>query len=230
MNSSWLLRWILPLAIVCIFLIVCYHAIPLLEVTNFWYNYSGACAITIGFYWYWATYINGPELGILFVDNWFSRPLVKVNISPYIQDTSMVLYRSKLKHLWGMIAWLAAGLFILYYVGYKQKSYFWGFFLGCFGLSGALRFGRDLLDSSPQLILREDGLATPAIGFIPWESVRLIQFRDSSSGESSSTNLDIYVKNETSADDTLRVDLLGIGEEKLRISISQFSKREVPNI
>jgi hypothetical protein len=211
-------------------LIVCYHAIPLLEVTNFWYHYSGACAIAVGFYWYWGTYIKGPDLGIPFIDNWFSPLLAKANISHYIQDTSMVLYRSKLKHLWGMIAWLGIGLFMLYYLGYKQKSYFWGLFLGCFSLSGAFRFRRGLLDSSPQLILREDGLATPRLGFIPWESVRIIQLRDSSSGESSSTNLDIYVNKEKSPDDTLRVDLLGIGEEKLRISISKFAKREVPTV
>src|SRR4051812_46632125 len=102
MNSSWLLRWFIPLAVTCVFLIVCYHAIPLLEVTNFWYHYSGACAIAVGFYWYWGTYIKRPDLGIPFIDNWFSPLLAKANISHYIQDTSMVLYRSKLKHLWGM--------------------------------------------------------------------------------------------------------------------------------
>jgi hypothetical protein len=229
MNFPWLLRWILPLLVVSLFLIVCYHAIPFLELENFWYHYSGACAVAIGFYWYWVTYIKGPNLGIQFIDNLFGRSQVtKVNTSQYINGTSMVLYNSKGKHLWGMIAWLGIGLFILYYAGYKQKSYFWGFFIGCFSLSGAFKFGRDLFNSSPQLILREDGLATPKLGFIKWENVKTIQLRDSSSGESSSTNLDIYVYNEKSPDDTLRADLLSVGEENLRISISRFAKREVP--
>jgi hypothetical protein len=75
----------------CVFLIVCYHAIPLLEVTNFWYHYSGACAIAIGFYGYWGTYVRGPDLGIPIIDDWFSRLSVKGNISQYIQDSSMAL-------------------------------------------------------------------------------------------------------------------------------------------
>lgn len=229
MNSSWLFRWILPLVVVSLFLIVCYHAIAFLELENFWYHYSGACAVAIGFYWYCGTYIKGPNLGIRFIDNWFGRSqVIKVNTSEYINETSMVLYNSKGKHLWGVIAWLGIGLFMLYYFGYEQKSYFWGFFIGWVSLSSAFKFGRDLLDSSPQLILREDGLATPRLGFIKWENVRIIQLRDSSSGESSSTNLDIYIHNEKSPDDTLRADLLSVGEKNLRISISRFAKREVP--
>lgn len=231
MNPLWIVRWIIPLVAVSVFLIVCYQVIPLLELEKFWFHYSGACAIAIGFYWHWIIYIKGPDLGIPFIDHWFSQSGTarhKVDISQYIKDNALVLYHSKAKSLWGMIGWLAIGLVMLYSLGYKNQSYFWGFFMGYFSLAGAVRFGRDLLDSSPQLILREDGLATPRLSFVSWKSVRIIQLRDTSSAESSSTNLDIYITQAKLPDDTLRADLLNIGNEELRISISGFAKREVP--
>jgi hypothetical protein len=214
-----------------VFLTVSYYAIPLLELKNFWFHYSGACGIAIGFYWHWVVYIKGPNLGIPFIDDWFNQSKIfrhNVDISQYIKGNALAVHYSKGKNLWGMVAWLGMGLFLLYVLGYQRKSYFWGFFMGYFSLTGAVQFGRYFLNSSPQLVLREDGLATPKLSFVTWESVKLIQLRDTSSGESSSTNLDIYVNEAELPDDTLRADLLNIGNDKLRTSISHFAKREVP--
>lgn len=234
MNPSWLVRWIVPLMIASVFLTAIYYAIPSLQLENFWYHFVGACAIAVGFFLYWIMHIKGPNLGISFIDEWVNKWGAdngqNADITQYIKDNAFVIYYSKSKNLRGAISLAVIGVFILYTLGYQQKSYFWGIFMGCFFLNLALRFSRDLRDRSPKLVLRADGLVTPKLGFVSWESVNLIQLRDSSSGESISTHLDIYVNQTKSPDDSFCADFFNVSLEKLETAIEHLAKRQLPRV
>nr|WP_321409591.1 hypothetical protein [uncultured Carboxylicivirga sp.] len=198
-NTGYLKKYILPVLLGILALTAYYMLIEEYELNKG--DFIGAILVVIMLVIELINSQDGPKIPIPWLDKVFQyyfgrrdNNIVKpgFNIKNYVDPESFVISYSKSK-----LGFNFLGLFVMIVLG----EYFFvrdGLYVFSAGLAyvmgkGLYRNWDELGDDTPKIVMKKDGIATPQIGFVKWENIKLIQFRDTSSSETNSTNLDIFL-------------------------------------
>ncbi|WP_430816591.1 hypothetical protein [Carboxylicivirga sp. RSCT41] len=184
---------------------------------------------------------KGPDIPIPWLDKVFKYYLGKkendaikpdFNINEYVDNDSFIISYSKSK-LWfnffGLITMTLLGGYFLSKEGLYVISVGIAYVMG----RGIYTNWDELGDDSPKIVMKKDGIATPQIGFVKWEAVKLIQFRDTSSSETESTNLDIFLTEKEKwkhPEYTIMIDHLNKSKKEMSRKITELKGTKPNNV
>ena len=153
-------------------------------------------------------------------------------ITEYVDPTSFLISYSK-GQLWYNLFGYSVICCGLAYFGFRDNQY-------SFSLMGLYLFGKGihytwsaLHMNTPQLVFNQKGIAVSEWGFVAWENIKFIQFRDTGSGETNATNFDIFLKTNESykhPDYSAMIDNFDKSAKQIRNKVREFGNLEVDSV
>jgi hypothetical protein len=150
------------------------------------------------------------------------------NINDHFDNTSFIVSHSRTK-----LGFNFLGLIVMAVLGgyFLVKDGLYVFSAGVAYITGKGIYNNwdELGDNNPKIVMNKEGIATPHIGFVKWENVKLIQFRDTSSSETNRTNLDIFLTEKEKwkhPEFTIMIDHLNKSQKEMTKMITELSGKK----
>ncbi|NJO88473.1 MAG: hypothetical protein HC831_05525 [Chloroflexia bacterium] len=147
------------------------------------------------------------------------------DIRKCIDNDSLVVSQSK-TNLWITLLGVIVIFGFAIYSFLTDELYVISLVLAYILLKAVYYIFKELNNDMPKIVIKKEGIATRQLGFIKWEEVKLVQFRDTSSNETDSTNLDIFLTEKLKwkrPEFTIAIDGLDKSKEEIRMSVYTYS-------
>lgn len=161
----------------------------------------------------------------LFYQHTFPKKKTEFDIQKYIDDDSFVVSLAKTKLLGSLFVGLITICYVIYLL-VANKLYVSSILSVYVLIKIATYILKELRDNKPKIVIKKEGIATAQLGFIKWDEAKLIQFRDTSTNDTDSTNLDIFLTEKEKwkrPEFTINIDNLDKSKEEIEMSIITFS-------